>query len=63
MVELDFCLFSADVLGPALSSYLSADRLEVRNEVTSSWSGEVRIFPLDVVVQNDHVAVVGTQGR
>ena len=30
MVELDFCLLSADVI--------SADRLEVRNEVTSSWS-------------------------
>ena len=50
MVELASCLLSADVI--------SADRLEVRNEVTSSWSGEVRVLPLGIVVQNNHVNVV-----
>ena len=51
MVKLSSCLPSTDVI--------SADRLEMKNGVISSWSSEVRILPLDAVVQNDHVDAVG----
>ena len=51
MVKLSSYLPSTDVI--------SADRLEMKNGVISSWSSEVRILPLDVVVQTDHVDAVG----
>ena len=56
MVEPDSCLLPADVMGTALSPCYPQTDCVVRNEVTSSWSGEVRLLPLGVVVQADHLA-------